>query len=244
MSEEPFFPNPYVTLRDTGERLSVRKILGVGRNYAKHVDEMAQRGMGARGRGGEGAEVGSTAPPVLFMKPPTAIVHDGGTVLLPAGYGELHHEVELVAVIGKPGRRIPPEQALDHVLGFAVGLDMTLRDLQAEAKERGEPWMLAKGFDTSAPVSLLARKEEVGDGSGLAITLAVNGVRRQEANTSQMVHSVAALVSWASALITLEEGDLLFTGTPEGVAAVAPGDLLEARIEKVGELRVRVAAGT
>ncbi len=220
--------DPFVVMRGTGERIRVGKILAVGRNYAEHVREM----------GG-----GTSSPPVLFLKPHTAIVHDGGSVRIPSGQGQVHHEVELVIVVGKGGLAISAERAAEHVLGYAVGLDMTLRDLQAAAKAKGEPWALSKGFDTSAPVSLVAPREEVGDGSGLALTLDVNGARRQEASTSSMIHGAAALVAYASRLITLERGDLVFTGTPSGVGPVAAGDVLEARLEKVGSLTVRVTEG-
>jgi 2-keto-4-pentenoate hydratase/2-oxohepta-3-ene-1,7-dioic acid hydratase in catechol pathway len=215
----------FVVLRNTGQRLRVGKILAVGRNYAKHVAEMG------------GAP---DTPPVLFFKPPTALIHDGGAVRLPAGLGEVHHEVELVVVIGKAGRAIPEDRALDHVLGYAVGLDMTLRDLQSRAKTAGEPWSLAKGFDTSAPVSAVVERDEVGDASGLTIALDVNGERRQEGSTSQMLRGVPALVAEASRLVTLERGDLLFTGTPGGVGPVRAGDALVAEIERVGTLRVGV----
>jgi uncharacterized protein (TIGR00369 family) len=216
---------PFVITRGTGERIRVGKILAVGRNYAEHVKEMGWK---------------EASPPVLFLKPPSAIVHDGGAVRVPPDVGEVHHEVELVIVIGISGRAIPESQALDHVLGYAVGLDMTLRDVQAAAKAKGEPWALSKGFDTSAPVSVVAPRDDVGDGSGLRIALDVNGTRRQEADTSQMVHGVPALVALASRLMTLERGDLIFTGTPAGVGPVKPGDLLEAGLEKVGTLSVRV----
>jgi len=214
-----------VVLRGTGERLRVGKILAVGRNYGEHVAEMG----------------GADTTPVLFLKPPTAIVHDRATVVLPRDAGEVHHEVELVAVIGKPGRAIPAERALEHVLGYAVGIDLTLRDLQREAKRRGEPWDVAKGFDGSAPVSDVAPAAEVGDGSGLAIALRVNGEVRQSASTSEMLRPVADLVSLASRYITLETGDLLFTGTPAGVGPVGPGDTVEAEIERVGEIRLTFA---
>ena len=213
----------WVVRKGTGERLRVGKILAVGRNYADHNAEMGNR---------------PEAPPVVFLKPPSAIVHDGGTVLIPPDAGEVHHEVELVAVIGKHGRAIAEADALDHVLGYAVGLDMTLREVQTEAKNKGEPWSLAKGFDTSAPISAVARREEVGDGSGLRMTLDVNGERRQDGSTSAMLHPVAALIAEVSRWVTLERGDLLFTGTPAGVGPVGPGDVLEAHLEKVGSLRV------
>ncbi len=217
-------PHPHVVLAGTSETLRVGKVLAAGRNYSHHIAEM----YGV-------AEL----PLVLFAKLPTAIVHDGATVRLPRGLGAVHHEVELVAVLGDRGRRIPQARALDHVLGFAVGIDLTLRDVQSEARRRGEPWTLAKGFDGAAPVSAVALRDTVGDGSGLAIHLDVNGRRRQQGNTSDMVHTVAELVAHASRWITLEQGDLIFTGTPSGVGPVLPGDVLVAAIERVGTLTVR-----
>jgi len=178
----------------------------------------------------------------MFFKPATALVPDGGTIEIPDGVGEVHHEVELVVVIGKDGKKIAKEDALDHVLGYAVGLDLTLRDLQSEAKKAGTPWALAKGFDGSAPVSLVAPRDDIGDGSGLRIRTSVNGVVRQDAVTDRMIHDVASLVSLASRLVTLERGDLLFTGTPEGVGPVVPGDVLTAEIDRVGTLRVTAEA--
>ena len=218
-------PERHLRLRGGGSPIVVGKILAVGRNYAEHVAEM-------------GAPKG--APPVLFLKPSTALVPGGGRLELPGDAGSVHHEVELVAVIGRGGRGIPASSALDHVLGYAVGLDMTLRDLQAEAKRGGAPWSEAKGFDGSAPVSLVAPREEIGDGSGLAITLDVDGERRQQGSTSQMIRPVAELVAQASRFITLEPGDLLFTGTPAGVGPVVAGNRLVARIERVGELVVEI----
>jgi 2-keto-4-pentenoate hydratase/2-oxohepta-3-ene-1,7-dioic acid hydratase in catechol pathway len=219
-------PAGRVVVRGTGEALRVGKIIGVGRNYADHVVEMgAPRG----------------APPVIFLKPPSALLGGGGVLRIPTSFGQVHHEVELVVVIGEGGKAIDPARALDHVLGYAVGLDLTLRDLQSAAKKRGEPWALAKGFDGSAPVSLVAPREEVGDGSGLAISLDVGGERRQRGNTSQMLHGVADLVAHVSSWMTLERGDLLFTGTPAGVGPLRPGDRIEARIERVGRLELVVA---
>jgi len=214
-----------VILRSSGEPRAVGKILAVGRNYAEHIVEM----------GGTPA-----TPPVLFLKPTTALVGDGASVELPRDAGAVHHEVELVALVGERGRAIPIERALDHVAGFAVGIDLTLRDLQARAKERGEPWSEAKGFDGSAPVSEVAPRSEVGDGSGLEIALTVNGQTRQTGNTSQMLRAVPELVASCSRFMTLEPGDLIFTGTPSGVGPVHPGDVLEARIERVGNLSIRL----
>jgi uncharacterized protein (TIGR00369 family) len=217
---------PFVVMKGSGERLRVGKILAVGRNYAEHIREMGNV---------------PTVAPVLFLKPPSALVHDGGTVTLPTGMGEVHHEVELVAVIGRPGRAIPEHEALDHVLGYAVGLDLTLRDLQNEAKKKGEPWDLAKGFDGSAPVSQVVPRESAGDAGALDLSLDVNGVRKQQGVTAQMLHGVAALVAYASRWITLERGDLLFTGTPAGVGPVKPGDSLVARLSDLATLTVTIA---
>jgi 2-keto-4-pentenoate hydratase/2-oxohepta-3-ene-1,7-dioic acid hydratase in catechol pathway len=204
----------------------VGKILAVGRNYAAHAAEM---------------KAAAGGPPLLFLKPPTAIVHDGANIRIPEGAGSVHHEVELVAVIGRRSKALEPRSALEHVLGYAVGLDLTLRDVQAQAKREGAPWSLSKGFDGSAPLSRVVPAEQIGDGSGLAVTLDVNGERRQTGNTSDMLHSVADLVAYASRWMTLERGDLLFTGTPAGVGPVVPGDRLHARIDRVGELHVEIA---
>ena len=217
---------PYVVVKGSGERLRVGKILAVGRNYADHNAEMGN----AR-----------AVPPVLFLKPPSALVHDGGIVTLPTGMGQVHHEVELVVAIGRSGRAIPEDTAMEHVLGYAVGLDLTLRDLQAEAKKKGEPWDLSKGFDGSAPVSHVIPRESAGDVSALALTLDVNGVRRQEGSTGQMLHGVAALVAYASSWITLERGDLLFTGTPSGVGPLVAGDSVVARLSDLASLTVTIA---
>ncbi|MCP3978752.1 MAG: hotdog fold thioesterase [bacterium] len=211
---------------DSGERIRPGKILAVGRNYADHVKEM-----------GNAAD----APPVMFLKPTTALVPGGGRIELPADAGEVHHEVELVVVIGKAGREIAADEALDHVLGYAVGLDLTAREVQAQAKSRGEPWTLAKGFDGSAPVSAVAAREAVGDGSALDIRLTVNGETRQQGNTSSMSRSVAELIEHASRWITLEPGDLLFTGTPAGVGPLHSGDRARAEIDRVGLLEIEIA---
>ncbi len=218
----------FVVVSGSGERLRVGKILAVGRNYAEHNAEMGSA---------------PTAPPVLFLKPPSALVQDGGIVTLPMGLGQVHHEVELVVVIGRSGRAIPEKAAFEHVLGYAVGLDLTLRDLQSEAKKKGEPWDLSKGFDGAAPVSHAVPKESAGDVAALTLTLDVNGERRQEGSTGQMLHGVAALVAYASSWITLERGDLLFTGTPAGVGPLVAGDRVEARLSELAALRVTIAAG-
>jgi len=214
-----------ISLPDTRREFTVGKLLCIGRNYAEHADEMA-----------------SDVPdqPMVFLKPATAIVRSGDAVRLPPQSKEVHHEVELVAVIGKKGRRIPEEEALDHVAGYAVGLDMTARDLQAEAKEKRHPWSVAKGFDTFAPLGPIAPAADVGDPNDLTLRLHVNGETRQEAHTSHMIFPVATLVHYCSQIFTLEPGDLLYTGTPSGVGPVAAGDELEATATGIEPLRVQV----
>ena len=218
----------FVVIQGSGERLRVGKIFAVGRNYAEH-----------------NAEMGNVAgvPPVLFLKPPSALVHDGASLRLPKGLGQVHHEVELVVVIGRSGRAIPESAAFEHVLGYAVGLDLTLRDLQNEAKKKGEPWDLSKGFDGAAPVSHVVLRDQAGDVRALTLTLDVNDVRRQEGSIGQMLHGVAALVAYASSWMTLERGDLLFTGTPSGVGPLVAGDRVEARLSDLATLRVTIADG-
>ena len=198
------------------------KILGIGTNYASHASEM-------------GSHVGGD--PVVFLKPSTALCGNGDTVRAPGPGHELHHEVELVARIGKGGKRIPFERALEHVSGYAVGLDLTLRDVQREAKRLGRPWAVAKGFDTSAPVSAFKPLE---DPQKVLLTLKVNGVERQRGSTADMIVPVAGLVCYLSTIFTLEEGDLIFTGTPAGVGLLKPGDLVEAEAEGVAKLSVTV----
>lgn len=207
--------------------LPVGKLLCIGRNYEKHAAEMR-----------------SAVPeePMIFLKPSTAIVRSGGSVVLPTASRDVHHEVELVAVIGRRGRNIPEREAASHVAGYAVGLDMTARDLQARAKEKGHPWSVAKGFDTFAPLGDVVPAAQVPDPSALTVRLRINGVPRQEGHTSDMIFPVARLVAYCSTIFTLEPGDLLYTGTPEGVGPVREGDVLEASIEDWPVLCVDVRA--
>jgi 2-keto-4-pentenoate hydratase/2-oxohepta-3-ene-1,7-dioic acid hydratase in catechol pathway len=214
-----------ILFRNSRQELPVGKIVCLGRNYAAHAKEM-------------NADVPRT--PVLFLKPSTAVVPDGGSVVLPPISRDMHHEVEMVVVIGERGKDIRRAEAFAHVAGYAVGLDMTLRDVQAEAKKAGLPWSVAKGFDTSAPVSLVTERDLVPDPHNLELSLKVNGKLRQHATTKQMLFRVDEIIEYVSSIFTLERGDLIFTGTPEGVGPVVPGDLLEAELESVGTLRVGV----
>ena len=203
-----------LTLPD-GREVRPGKILCIGRNYAAHVREM-----------GDVAEPPSE--PVVFLKPTSALVGDGGAVVLPRQSDDVHHEVELVAVVGRGGRHIDEANALDHVAAYALGLDLTARDLQAQAKASKGPWSIAKGFDTFAGLGPLAASSDVGDPGALEIALSVNGEERQRGTTDHMVHSVARIVAFLSSVFTLEPGDLVYTGTPEGVGPVRDGDRLEA----------------
>ena len=201
-----------LTLPD-GRDVRPGKILCIGRNYAAHVAEMGDV---------------SRAEPVVFLKPTTALVADGGEIVLPRQSADIHHELELVAVIGTGGRHIDQADALDHVAAYALGLDLTARDLQAEAKAKKGPWSIAKGFDTFAPLGPLADAAAVGDPQALEIALTINGDERQRGTTDHMVFSVARIVSFLSSVFTLEPGDLIYTGTPEGVGPVGDGDRLHA----------------
>jgi 5-carboxymethyl-2-hydroxymuconate isomerase len=213
----------FIEFRGSGRKVRVGKIICVGRNYAAHAKEM-------------NAE--TPEAPVLFLKPSTAVIHDGEKIVKPRFANELHHEVEMVVAIGREGRDISRAHAMEHVGGFGVGLDMTLRDVQADAKKKGLPWSIAKGFDTSAPVSLFV--EKVAAPNDLELSLNVNGVQRQHSNTRNMMFSIEELIAYASSIFTLEAGDLIFTGTPEGVGEVQSGDQLEAELESVGKVSVSV----
>ncbi len=213
----------------TGDNLTTTapagKLLCIGRNYARHAAEMKSD---------------APASPMVFLKPASAIIRDGGVVKLPPDSADVHHEVELVAVIGRQGKNIAGSDALGYVAAYAVGLDMTARDIQAEAKKRGHPWSVAKGFDTFAPLGPFAPAREVADPQALEIRLTVNGQARQCGYTRDMLFTVAELIAFCSRIFTLEPGDLLYTGTPQGVGPVEKGDVLEASATGLPGLRIKV----
>ena len=213
-----------LTLPD-GREVRPGKVLCIGRNYAAHVAEM-------------GDVAAPPTDPVVFLKPTTALVASGGEVVLPRQSEDVHHELELVAVVGRGGRHIAEADALDHVAAYALGLDLTARDLQAHAKANKGPWSIAKGFDTFAPLGPLAAAEDVGDPGELEIALSVGGEERQRGTTDLMVHSVPRIVAFLSSVFTLEPGDLVYTGTPEGVGPVRDGDRLEATGTRLPALTV------
>ncbi len=193
----------------------VGNIFCLGRNYAEHAREMQ-------------AEAPDT--PIVFLKPSTAVIRSGSAIVIPAISREMHHEVELVVAIGREGKHIPRSSAYEHVSGYGVGLDMTLRDLQSRAKKEGLPWSVAKGFDTSAPVSDIVPAERIGDPHAQTIRCSVNGRERQRSSTGLMISRIDRIIEYISSIFTLEAGDLIFTGTPEGVGPVQAGDLVEAEL--------------
>jgi fumarylpyruvate hydrolase len=209
-----------------GGRFAVRRIYCVGRNYAEHVVEMGHD---------------TREPPYVFAKPADAVVVGEGPMPYPPQTADLHHEIELVVAIGRDGADIPAEAALDHVFGYAAGLDMTRRDLQAGAKKAGRPWEMAKAFDHSAPIGTIAPASRIGHPARGAITIAVNGVERQRGDLADQIWSVRETIAHLSTYVTLRAGDLIMTGTPAGVGAVVRGDVLEGHIEGVGFVRTVIA---
>ncbi|KIF80457.1 fumarylacetoacetate hydrolase family protein [Noviherbaspirillum autotrophicum] len=220
---------PTVSVAGSNELFPVHRIYCVGRNYVEHAKEM-----GATGR----------EAPFFFMKPADAVLpvpHDAiGEMPYPGMTTDLHHEIELVVAIGKGGKNIAAADALQHVWGYAVGLDMTRRDLQGEAKKLGRPWCTGKGFDNAAPIAPIHRVAETGNITQGAISLDVNGAKRQSSDIGKLIWNVAETIEHLSKYFELQPGDLIFSGTPEGVAAVQRGDLLEGRIDGLGELRVKI----
>ena len=222
----PPVPQPTVEVTGTDARFPVHRIYCVGRNYAKHAREM---GMDP-----------DREPPFFFSKPADALVANGTPVPYPPRTANLHHEIELVVAIGTGGRDIPVANALAHVFGYAVGLDLTRRDQQFAAREQGRPWDVAKGFDHSAPVSAIRPAAEMGHLEQGAIWLEVNGEQRQRANLSEMIWSVPEIVAELSTYFELRAGDLIFSGTPEGVGPVQRGDSLVGGIDGLETLRITV----
>ncbi len=207
-------------------RFPVHRIYCVGRNYAAHAREM---GMDPE-----------REPPFFFSKPADAIVANGAAVPYPPRTGNLHHEIELVVAIGTGGRDIPLANALAHVFGYAVGNDLTRRDLQFAAREKGQPWDVSKGFDHSAPITAIRRASEVGHLERGQIWLEVNGERRQQADLAEMIWNVPEIIVELSTLFELVPGDLVFTGTPAGVGPVQRGDSLVGGIDGLEALRTTI----
>lgn len=227
MSDFVIAPPPVPCLRvSEGGLFPIRRIFCVGRNYAAHAREM-------------GADP-DREPPFFFTKPADAAV-SGTNVPYPPATENLHHEVELVVALGKGGTDIAPDQAEALIYGYAVGVDLTRRDLQDEAKSRRRPWDMSKGFDASAPTGTLAPASRIGHPTRGRIALAVNGMSRQDGDLADMIWDTNHIIADLSRLVTLAPGDLIFTGTPEGVGAIARGDQVHAEIAGVGTLDFTLA---
>jgi fumarylpyruvate hydrolase len=217
---------PALAIAGSDQTFPLRRVFCVGRNYAAHAREM-------------GADP-DREPPFFFTKPADAVVPASGTLPYPPATSDLHHEVELVVALKGGGANIAPERALDLVWGYAVGLDLTRRDLQAVAKKDGRPWDMAKGFDASAPCSPLQPVEWIDHPREARIWLDVNGQRKQEGNLNEMIWPVADVISHLSRFVTLAPGDLIFTGTPAGVDALKPGDHVRGGVDGVATFELTV----
>ncbi len=209
-----------------GQRFSIGKILCIGRNFVEHIEEL-----------------GNPTPdaPLVFMKPSSSIIGDGEKIIIPPYSRDCHFEAELALLIGKTGKEIPEARAMEHVAGYGVGIDLTLRDVQSELKKKGLPWEIAKGFDTACPLSDFVEAAKVADPQNLTIRMTVNGETRQDGNTSLMIHRIPAIIAYMSGRFTLDPGDVILTGTPAGVGRIVSGDRLVAEVPGVAALRVSVA---
>jgi fumarylpyruvate hydrolase len=227
MSDYIFPPTITAVPTTDGGLFPVRRVYCVGRNYAEHAREMGHNP--------------DEAPPFFFGKPADALVLDGADMPYPTETADLHHEIELVVALGGGGTDIPVADALTYVWGYAVGLDMTRRDTQAAAKKGGRPWDMAKGFDHSAPIGPIVPAMNLGAHPAKGrISLSVNGSVRQDADIADMIWDIPHVIAYLSKSIELKRGDLIFTGTPAGVAAVVRGDVLEGEIAGIGSVRTKI----
>jgi len=217
---------PTIPVAGSDDRFPVRRIYCIGRNYGAHAREMGHDP--------------DREPPFWFAKPADAIVPGGSVIDYPPRTENLHHEIELVVAIGKAGKDVAVSDALEHVCGYAVGIDLTRRDLQKEAKSQGRPWVTAKGFDQSAPVSALHTAADIGHPSAGRIWLCVNDEIRQQGDLNELIWSVAEAIAELSTLFALSPGDLIFTGTPAGVGPVVAGDQITGGIDGIDEIKVSI----
>jgi 5-carboxymethyl-2-hydroxymuconate isomerase len=209
----------------TNQEFPIGKIVCLARNYAEHARELGNE---------------TPAAPVLFMKPATSVIGDGEAVVIPAYSQECHYEVELAVLIGTTCRAVSADNALEYVAGYGTAIDMTLRDVQNALKAKGLPWEIAKGFDTACPLSGFVPATAVPDPHILRLRLSVNGEKRQDGCSSDMINRVPQIIAHISAIFTLEPGDVILTGTPAGVGRVVAGDVMEASIEGVASLKIAV----
>jgi fumarylpyruvate hydrolase len=217
---------PSLAVEGDARRFAVNRIYCVGRNYADHAREMGHDP--------------DREPPFFFMKPASAIVTDGANMQYPSLSNDVHHEIEMVVAIGKGGANIAADKALDHVYGYGVGLDMTRRDLQGEAKKMGRPWDTGKAFDQSAPCSALVPVAQCGHPAKGSIRLTVNGEVRQEGDLNQLIWNVPDTIAYLSTLFTLQPGDLIFSGTPAGVGPIKKGDVLVGEVAGLPVLKTQI----
>jgi len=221
-------PPDIVSLPVVGEtrRFAVNRIFCVGRNYADHAREMGHDP--------------DREPPFFFMKPASSIVTDGNNMTYPDLSNDVHHEIEMVVAISQGGANIPADKALEHIYGYAVGLDMTRRDLQGEAKKMGRPWDTGKAFDQSAPCAAITPAAIYGHPTHGSVQLLVNGEVRQSGDLNQLIWNVPDTIAYLSTLFTLEAGDLIFSGTPAGVGPIKKGDILEGLVEGLTPLKLTI----
>lgn len=224
-----------IRIKGSNELFRTENIFCVGKNYVDHIKEFDTPE--------KAAEIPKT--PVIFLKPTSALLIDSTIVKVPEVNcnkisDNLQNEVELVIAIGKDGINIPEDKAGEHIFGYAVGIDFTLRDLQAEDKKKGLPWTVSKGFMSSAPVSEIVMKETAGDAQNLDISLKINGETKQSANTSLMIFKINYIVHYLSCIFGLKKGDLIFTGTPAGITKLDTGDVVEAYIQNIGDLKITI----
>lgn len=219
---------PSVAVEGEEGRFPVRRIFCVGRNYAAHAREMGNDP--------------DREPPFFFTKPADAVVDSGASVPYPPETADFHYEIELVVAIGKGGQNISIDNALDHVFGYGVGIDLTRRDLQAVAKKMGRPWDWAKGFDLSAPCAPLHRAENIGHPNAGRIWLAVNGDAKQDGDLTELIWPIPDVIASISRSMALQPGDLIYTGTPAGVGAVVAGDIITGGVAGIGEISLTITA--
>jgi len=205
----------FLKILDSEEQLEVKKFFCLGSNYYLHIEEMQSK---------------KPTEPVIFTKPATAMITDGEKIVIPSASKKVHHEVELALIIGKKGKNIRKKDAFEYIIGYAVGMDLTLRDIQSVAKKEGRPWAIAKGFDTAAPMSAVIPKEKIENPEKLPLKLTVNSEVRQQGNTKDMIFKIDEIIEYISKFFTLERGDVILTGTPAGVGEINPGDTVKAEI--------------
>ena len=215
----------YIFKSNFKDPVRVGKIVCLARTYKKHAEEM---------------KTSVTKNPLLFLKPSTAVIFSGDSIVVPSRSKCVHHEVELGVVISKNCKNINKDDALDYVLGYLIALDITARDIQSEAKQKGWPWTISKGFDTFAPISEIVLKNEVVNPNNLNFSLKLNNNLIQKSNTKYMIFSVEGIIEFISKIMTLERGDLIMTGTPEGVGELKNGDVIEANLDNLCSLKVDV----